>query len=369
MPAGCGKLKRALLWLIAWLFMAASPSWASAPELEFHSPASADDAAAAATMRDLATRLLPIYQEPDPDRYLANLSALQMVSGNFAAADVSRQSLRNRRRSNARRPAGRGSIYDIYAYAKALETENRVAFAEAFARSFREVISRLSDQDAYAVTRWLEVSPAVAREDSAEVARPTADQGHHRTVRGGGVDLEIPCLRCLPELRPAGRSARRRGRSSALHDRGRCAGQNCRRCESVRFWWCVRRTSKAFPALLEFTIYDTKNYAMECAAHGYVGVVAYTRGKHTNPDSVVPYQHDGVDARRGDQLDRQAAMERRPGGNVRQWLQRLYPLGSRKEPAARAQGDCQSRPPTRRESMSPWGAASFRTPPTGGRPS
>jgi len=51
------------------------------------------------------------------------------------------------------------------------------------------------------------------------------------------------------------------------------------------------------PALLEFTIYDSQNYAKESAAHGYVGVVAYTRGKHTDPKRVVPYQYDGEDAR------------------------------------------------------------------------
>ena len=73
-------------------------------------------------MRDLATRLVPIYEEPDRDRYLANLSGLQMAAGDFAAADVSRQSLRDRRRRlDSSRPVGRGAIRDIYAYAKALE--------------------------------------------------------------------------------------------------------------------------------------------------------------------------------------------------------------------------------------------------------
>jgi putative CocE/NonD family hydrolase len=36
---------------------------------------------------------------------------------------------------------------------------------------------------------------------------------------------------------------------------------------------------------------------MECASYGYAGVVAFTRGKHTDPRTVVPYQHDGDDAR------------------------------------------------------------------------
>ena len=49
-------------------------------------------------MSDLAARLIPVYQDSDPERYLANLSALQMAAGEYAAADISRQSLRERRR-------------------------------------------------------------------------------------------------------------------------------------------------------------------------------------------------------------------------------------------------------------------------------
>ena len=116
-------------------------------------------------MRDLAERLLPVYQETDPDRYLANLSALQMVAGDYAAAYVSRQSLRDRRRSaDAGRPVGRAVIYDMYAPARAMEAESRISFDDAFTKSFHEVVAHLNDQDAYAVTGWLETSPQVFRE-------------------------------------------------------------------------------------------------------------------------------------------------------------------------------------------------------------
>src|ERR1700688_4351926 len=152
--------------LFLLLVVAASRVWAGGPVFDFHTPASVEDAAAAAAMRDLAGRLVPVFQDPDPDRYLANLSALQLVAGNFTAADVSRQALRDRqRRSNVHRPVGRGLIYDIYAYAKALEAENRVSFADGFTRAFHEVVGRLNDHDAYAVTRWLELPAAVFRED------------------------------------------------------------------------------------------------------------------------------------------------------------------------------------------------------------
>jgi hypothetical protein len=88
-----------------------------------------------------------------------------MAAGNYAAADISRQTLRERRRrSEFGRPVGQSVIYDMYAHAKALEAENRLTFAEAFTKTFRETMPRLGDQDAHTVIQWLNTSPAVYRE-------------------------------------------------------------------------------------------------------------------------------------------------------------------------------------------------------------
>jgi hypothetical protein len=146
--------------MTALVLCCAGPSWSSAQDLEFQAPASASDAATPGVMRDLAERLLPVYQESDQDRYLANLSALQMVAGDYVAADASRESLRERRkRADSGRPVGRGTIYDVYAHAKSLETEDHLAFPDAFERTYDESIGRLSDHDVYAVEEWLQASP------------------------------------------------------------------------------------------------------------------------------------------------------------------------------------------------------------------
>jgi hypothetical protein len=81
----------------ALLLALLGPAWAGAQGLQFQAPASASDAATPRIMQDLAERLLPVYQEPDQDRYLANLSALQMAAGDYVAADATRESLRVRR--------------------------------------------------------------------------------------------------------------------------------------------------------------------------------------------------------------------------------------------------------------------------------
>src|ERR1700686_4567062 len=87
------------IWAATTLFLSfAAASWAGAeaPDLEFHAPPTADGPTTPAVMRDLAERLLPVYQEPDPDRYLANLSVLQLAAGDYSAAVESRESLHER---------------------------------------------------------------------------------------------------------------------------------------------------------------------------------------------------------------------------------------------------------------------------------
>ncbi len=290
-------MSRAPLFLLL-LMLAAVRSWAGGPVFEFHAPASADDAAAGAAMRDLAARLVPVYQDSDPDRYLANLSALQMVAGNYEAAYESRQSLRDRRRSsNAGRPVGREVIFDMYARAKAMEAESRVAFAEGFTKAFQDVVPRLGDQEAYAVTQWLGTSPAVFRyglQKLFDQQRADDSIGQSEAVALVWAYLSYDAYRSFAPI-AASLDAEDDHRRYAVDDQIliRTPDGTSIAAMLVR----SRSVSKPLPTLLEFTIYDARNYAKECAAHGYVGVVAYTRGTHGKPRHVVPYQHDGDDAR------------------------------------------------------------------------
>lgn len=50
-------------------------------------------------------------------------------------------------------------------------------------------------------------------------------------------------------------------------------------------------------AILQFTVYARNNLKSlkEAADKGYVGMMAYTRGKRYSPDEIVPYEHDGSD--------------------------------------------------------------------------
>lgn len=61
-----------------------------------------------------------------------------------------------------------------------------------------------------------------------------------------------------------------------------------------------RGDNKKRPTAFQFSIYadeawETKE-AMHAASHGYVGVIANTRGKGRSPDKIIPWEYDGKDA-------------------------------------------------------------------------
>ncbi|HEY2781735.1 MAG TPA: CocE/NonD family hydrolase [Steroidobacteraceae bacterium] len=277
------------------LLFCTSPGWA-AVDFDFRVPASPLDAATAATMSDLASRLIPVYQDSDPERYLANLSALQMAVGDYAAADISRASLRDRRRkSDFGHPIGRAVIFDMYAHAKAVETETKVTFAEAFTNVYRDTMQGLDDRDAFAVAHWLGSPPTTYR----DALQRSLDQyrGKDSVDESEAIDLIWKYLSfdayrhfgSLVVLLNAQDDHRRYSSDSGILIKG---------AEGTEISITVVRPTggdKAVPALLEFGANETQSYAKEGAARGYAGVVAFMV-ERKSPAGIDPLDLVGANA-------------------------------------------------------------------------
>jgi len=285
--------------LLLLLLCLIGPSWVAAQDYDFKPPASANDPTAPAVMRDLAERILPVYQENDQDRYLRNLSGLQLVAGNYTAAWQTRQQLRDRRKNvDAHRPIGKSVIYDIYAYARAREADDKGRFPQTYPTAYRAIASLLSDQDAYTLTGWV-AAPVGPFRDAVQRA---FDQWRSKgsIAQTDAIDLVWTWLvfDAYRNFHPL---------VAALNEE-----DDSRRY--VTDWDVLIKTpdganisavvvrpideSKPRPTLLEFTIYvDSRTFAKECAAHGYVGIVAFTRGERRSRGTVTPFKHDGDDAR------------------------------------------------------------------------
>ena len=289
--SGCPKS----LWLALVLML---PGLASAQELELHLPAAATDASTPALLRDLAERVLPVYQDGNRERYLANLAALQFVSNGYAAADATRQELREWRHSaHGAWPADRSVVYDIYIHAHAIEEADHVRFAQALAQSFQQVVPRLSDPEAYAITWNFQAPPPISLEAMQSQFDRLRPKGAVTLAEAVDLIWSYFSFRAYRELHPAidalvgaDQASRYTTEQIVIRTPG---GANIS-AVVVR----PRNAATPLPALLEFTIYVyPQNSAMECASHGYAGVVAYARGKNVSADKAVPFEHDGEDAR------------------------------------------------------------------------
>jgi putative CocE/NonD family hydrolase len=291
---GAFRIMMGLLWIL--LSLAVAPARA-AQDFDFRVPSTPSDAAAAAALTDLASRLIPVYQDPDPERYLANLSALQMAVGDYGAADISRQSLRERRRkSDFGHPVSRALVFDIYAHAKALEIENKVTFAEAFTASYRETIRHLDDRDAFAVTRWLGTSPMIYRDALQKAfdqyrAKDRLDESEALDLISKYIAFDAyKTFGSLVVLLNAEDDHRRFATESGIVIQA---------ADGASISVTVIRPSnmsKALPALLEYTERDAQNSTKESAARGYAGV-AYSAEKRKSAAGIDPFEFAAADAR------------------------------------------------------------------------
>jgi len=286
----------ARLLFLAWL--AAAPQvWAAPSDFDFKAPAAVAAPAMPSAMRDLAGRMVPVYEDPDPDRYLANLSVLQMTAGEFQAAYGSRQSLLDRRRNGDKdRPVTRGMVFDLYAHAKSMQLEQRLSFPDAFAKAFHEDVVRLDDQDAYAADQWLQTPPGTYRETLQKLLDRLRTTDSISTTDALALMWAYVAYEAYRDFGPL------IGPLEAEDGRRRYSVEEAAvpltgGARIAAFIVRPKNADGAVPTLLEFTIHQSEEYARESAARGYAGVVAYARRDADAPRGYVPFEHDGDDAR------------------------------------------------------------------------
>ena len=290
-----------------------------AEDLEFRAPEAADGAATAAAMRSLAVRALPVYQNPNRVQFLTNLSALQMVAGEYQAAEATRRSLEEVRAGAKPAPPriDMALMYDLYVRARAAAARTHTPFDRAFAQVFHDTVTTLSDRDAYTLDQWLTTPLSVFRENLQSALDRL--RGTTRLSLSQAVDLAWTYLsfEAFQSFAPLV------GPLIAQDDARRYISDSSERVSTADHTeipvLVIRpRNAGALPTLLEIRrSSDPRNEAKECAAHGYVGVIAYARGADfpvrpaaaaSAPGAhgqthdkgaavVVPYEHDGEDAR------------------------------------------------------------------------
>lgn len=262
----------------------------------------ADSSALARSMPRLARELFAGYRDANRARYLDNVFRLQIITGKFQDAQSSIAELQTLRARQDSSPQARARYvpFQVFVAARTQSERTGRALAETYAESFRDVFAHLDDRAAAYAARELLVP---ARAAAADLRWATPDQAGKTTV---------PLTEALELLHVYGAVAVYRGfdglpPSLVAEDDARRyvidRGVQVRTPDGATVCAIVVRARahpERLPALLQFTIYADSlvsvREALFAAAHGYVGVTGFTRGKACSGDTPVPYVHDGADA-------------------------------------------------------------------------
>ncbi len=279
-----------LLALLAW------PAFAQAPDIRV--PAGLQGDGIDRAMPVLARDAIDAYRDEDRARYLGTLFRLQLVAGQYAQAVQSIDAMRALRHDPPSQPP-LYLQYEVYARAKALQAKRGVPFAQAWREAFSERFGALGDK--VALQAEFGFGGALPRMRGDLDAALEKIEGRKRLPLVDAIDLvrayqvHAAYAAFLPLFDAALKEddARRYAIDRTVM---------VRTPDGAGIAALVVRPAKAppLPALLTFTIYANDDWAWadakKMAAHGYAGVVAYTRGKGRSADAIVPFERDGADA-------------------------------------------------------------------------
>lgn len=284
------RLPGLLLAVLAW------PAFAQAPDIRV--PEGLRDEGIDRAMQALSREAMAAYREDDRQRYLGNLFRLQMVAGQYAQAVESIDAIRALRGDAPSQPP-LYLQYEVYARAKEVRAKRGLPFAQAWHEAFSQRFGGLGDETALqAEFGFGGYLPRMRGDLDAALAKAA---GRQRLPLAEAIDLirAYQVHAAYAEFLPLFDAALKEddARRYAI-DRDAMV----RTPDGAGISTLVVRPAKAsrLPALLTFTIYANDDWAWadakKAAAHGYAGVVAYTRGKGRSTDAIVPYEHDGADA-------------------------------------------------------------------------
>ena len=256
----------------------------------------------AQAMPALAEQAIATYREPDPGQYLDKLFRLQLVAGKYPQAIDSIRRLRALRAADG--PAAGPPLYlqyEVFAKAKIRQQAGGGDFAAAFRQAFAEAFAAFDDRESLQA-QW-PFGAIVPPMQQALQAALEQQRGKQSIALADAMDLlrkyqvhqAFAAFRPLVDAAIAEDDARRYELATDLL---------VRTPDGVDLSVMLARPKGArdpLPALLEFTIYANDEWALadakRGAAHGYASVVAYSRGKGRGTGAIVPYEHDGDDAR------------------------------------------------------------------------
>jgi putative CocE/NonD family hydrolase len=276
-----------------------APATAAGPTLDADS---ADGPALAAAVQQLARARLAQRGPDDTEPGLRERVLLQAAAGDPAGALASLAALRTF--ATPADPTRKPVMYmadELHARARLAVAAGRGSFADALAAAFREVYRPLDDLAAVHASWFLgydldrarrELTQSLDRLRGVRLADLTPVDAVELVTRHASYAI----YRDLAPLAPALR-AEDDQRRYQIDDDVRFTARDGAELSAIVVR--PRRLTGPQPTVLFSTIYTDRaaEQAVLSAAHGYIGVTAFPRGKWKSRAPIAPYEHDADDTR------------------------------------------------------------------------
>ena len=261
-----------------------------------------DSVELAKAMPLLAKKVIVNYKESNGGDSLANLFRLQVLAGRYSEADITLDSIRFAARETDPQFWSLTAVqHKLYVRAKLKQAATNEPFNTAFGQIFNELFTRLDDKKALHIyTAFLTRNGIDELQTGLQNTLLNLKNKDSLDVADAiGLCRSYYVLLVYKNIEPIARDLLRQDSRQRyiIEDSVLIKTKEGATISAV----VVRKrdVSIAQPAALLFTIYsnlDQNLYeAMQSAAHGYVGVVADTRGKRLSPDPIEPYEHEATD--------------------------------------------------------------------------
>lgn len=260
-----------------------------------------DSTSIAAQMPRLAAEILSKYKSPDdPETYLNNLFRLQMVAGKYADANATIASLRAASKTKGQEFSSLLYIqYELYDNAKISQAATNKSFEECFTELFLNLFNKLDDKSS------LRISTAFITRNGINELKDNFQKSLTDAQQKDSLDIESALTLCenynllqvFKVIEPPASKllADDNAKRYIIQDSILIKTRDGAYISAI----VVRKKgiSKPQPTILQFTIYTGAISAVtkDAVAHGYIGMIAFTRGKRFSPAEIVPYEHDGKD--------------------------------------------------------------------------
>ena len=244
--------------------------------------------------REAAEQML---MQVDADAPTTRLLRLQLSAGRFAEAEATAERLADSLRFTQPSRAAGLLPWRIYARAKGYEIQGMAPEA-ALGRAFEELYAALPDREMAAALPGYHANLEQLTERSHQAEAGCVGVALTACASGADALSARQALETWSYLLPSSKALIRADvqRRFVVEDDILVDTPDGARIAVM----VVRPRGEALTALLSFTIYNRDDWsfpdAVQMAAHGYAGAIAYTRGKGRGTGDPTPYLHDGADA-------------------------------------------------------------------------